>query len=108
MSSRHHIDDLCVAELLERSKKGRKITDVARGVRHRSRRCFTAVGVILKLLECVVDGTGRSVLSTYDACRRQIYHPISKGNRRTEAQQVANQFLAASESESPEKLLPDV
>ncbi|GFW88626.1 transposable element Tcb2 transposase [Trichonephila clavipes] len=33
----------------------------------------------------------------YDACRRQIYRPISaKRNRRTTAQQVANQFLAAS------------
>ncbi|GFS73867.1 hypothetical protein TNCV_107851, partial [Trichonephila clavipes] len=38
----------------------------------------------------------------------QIYRPISKRNRRTTAQQVANQFLAASESRSPEKLLPDV
>ncbi|GFX61936.1 transposable element Tcb1 transposase [Trichonephila clavipes] len=35
--------------------------------------------------------------SKYDACRRQIYRPISaKRNRRTTAQQVANQFLAAS------------
>ncbi|GFW03312.1 uncharacterized protein TNCV_464261 [Trichonephila clavipes] len=33
----------------------------------------------------------------YDACRRQIYRPISaKKNRRNTAQQVANQFLAAS------------
>ncbi|GFX29960.1 hypothetical protein TNCV_3662071 [Trichonephila clavipes] len=29
-------------------------------------------------------------------CRRQIYRPISKRNRRTTAQLVANQFLAAS------------
>ncbi|GFW37574.1 retrovirus-related Pol polyprotein from transposon TNT 1-94 [Trichonephila clavipes] len=35
-------------------------------------------------------------LKKYDACRRQIYRPISKRNRRTTAQQVANQFLAAS------------
>ncbi|GFX73472.1 hypothetical protein TNCV_3402831 [Trichonephila clavipes] len=32
----------------------------------------------------------------YDACRRQIYRPISKRNRRTTAQQVANQSLAGS------------
>ncbi|GFU85715.1 hypothetical protein TNCV_18511 [Trichonephila clavipes] len=49
----------------------------------------------LKLLN-VVDGTGGRVRSN-DACRRQIYRPISKRNRRiTAAQQVANQFLAAS------------
>ncbi|GFY32735.1 transposable element Tcb2 transposase [Trichonephila clavipes] len=36
------------------------------------------------------------VKQKYDACRRQIYRPISKRNRRTTAQQVANQFLAAS------------
>ncbi|GFV46853.1 hypothetical protein TNCV_1938761 [Trichonephila clavipes] len=30
-----------------------------------------------------------------NACRRQIYRPISKRNRRTTAQQVANQFLAS-------------
>ncbi|GFW68419.1 transposable element Tc3 transposase [Trichonephila clavipes] len=31
-----------------------------------------------------------------DACKRQIYRSISKRNRRTTAQQVANQFLATS------------
>ncbi|GFW67969.1 transposable element Tcb2 transposase [Trichonephila clavipes] len=35
-------------------------------------------------------------LSKYDACRRQIYRPIRKRNRCTTAQQVTNQFLAAS------------
>ncbi|GFT53650.1 hypothetical protein TNCV_3731641 [Trichonephila clavipes] len=39
-------------------------------------------------------GAGR--VKKYDAFRRQIYHPISKRNRRTTAQQVARQFLAAS------------
>ncbi|GFT91851.1 hypothetical protein TNCV_4489631 [Trichonephila clavipes] len=56
---------------------------------------FHGCGGHLKLLECVVDGTGEVVFK-YDACRRQIYRPISKRNRRTTAQQVANQFLAAS------------
>ncbi|GFW14660.1 transposable element Tcb1 transposase [Trichonephila clavipes] len=37
-----------------------------------------------------------SMGNKYDACRREIYRPISKRNRRTTAQQVANQFLAAS------------
>ncbi|GFT95992.1 transposable element Tcb1 transposase [Trichonephila clavipes] len=56
---------------------------------------FHGCGSHLKLLECVVDGTGEVVLEVRDDCRRQIYRPIS-ANRRTTAQQVANQFLAAS------------
>ncbi|GFY05871.1 transposable element Tcb2 transposase [Trichonephila clavipes] len=56
---------------------------------------FHCCGSHLKLLECV-DGTGKVVLEVRDDCRRQIYRPISKMNRRTTAQQVANQFLTAS------------
>ncbi|GFY30136.1 hypothetical protein TNCV_4074491 [Trichonephila clavipes] len=47
----------------------------------------------LKQLECVVDGTG--VRSTTPAEDRYIVLS-PKRNRRTTAQQVANQFLAAS------------
>ncbi|GFS79833.1 transposable element Tcb1 transposase [Trichonephila clavipes] len=74
MSSRHHIEDFMRGRIIGKIEEGQKITDVARGVRHRSQRCFTAVESHLKLLECVVDGWG--------------------GRVRT--QQVANQFLAAS------------
>ncbi|GFV97271.1 hypothetical protein TNCV_2037811 [Trichonephila clavipes] len=50
---------------------------------------------------------GGRVRSTTPAEDR--YRPISKKEQaRITAQQVANQFLAASESRSPEKLLPDV
>ncbi|GFW14624.1 hypothetical protein TNCV_1560871 [Trichonephila clavipes] len=57
---------------------------------------FHGCGSHLKLMECVVDGTGRCrVRSTTPAEDRYIV-PISKRNRRTTAQQVANQFLAAS------------
>ncbi|GFV65565.1 hypothetical protein TNCV_778511 [Trichonephila clavipes] len=38
-----------------------------------------------------------------DVARRQIYRPISKRNRRTTAQQVANQFLAASGKQISQK-----
>ncbi|GFV16628.1 transposable element Tcb2 transposase [Trichonephila clavipes] len=70
MSSRHHINDFMRGRIIGKIEEGRKITDVARqfDIAH----------------------------SKYDACRRQIYRPISKKNRRTTAQQVANQFLAAS------------
>ncbi|GFW01583.1 hypothetical protein TNCV_4084981 [Trichonephila clavipes] len=51
---------------------------------------FHGCGSHLKLLpECVVDGTGEVVLEV-----RRLQK--TEGNRRTTAQQVANQFLAAS------------
>ncbi|GFU37867.1 hypothetical protein TNCV_1063761 [Trichonephila clavipes] len=69
---------------------------------------FHGCGSHLKLLKCEVDDTGEVVLK-YDACRRQIYRPISKKGTGAPAQQLANQFLAASGiSRSAEKLLPDV
>ncbi|GFT67093.1 hypothetical protein TNCV_4889931 [Trichonephila clavipes] len=57
---------------------------------------FHGCGSHLKLLECVVDGTGEVVLeSTMPAEDRYIVLSANR-NRRTTAQQVANQFLAAS------------
>ncbi|GFX59470.1 transposable element Tcb2 transposase [Trichonephila clavipes] len=94
ISNMEWLSNRTVKGRIERSKKGRKITDVAREF-DIAQALFHGCGSHLKLLECVVDGTGRSCY-LYDACRRQIYRPISKRNRRTTAQQVANQFLAAS------------
>ncbi|GFU28359.1 transposable element Tcb2 transposase [Trichonephila clavipes] len=42
MSSRHHRADFMRGRIIGKFEEGRKITDVARGVRHRSQRCFTA------------------------------------------------------------------
>ncbi|GFU55212.1 hypothetical protein TNCV_427131 [Trichonephila clavipes] len=56
---------------------------------------FHGCGSHLKLLECVIDGTGGRVRSTTLAEDRYIVLS-AKRNRRTTAQQVANQFLAAS------------
>ncbi|GFW15090.1 transposable element Tcb1 transposase [Trichonephila clavipes] len=56
---------------------------------------FHGCGSHLKLLECVVDGTGEVVLEVRRL--QKTYIVLSaKRNRRTTAQQVANQFLAAS------------
>ncbi|GFS90954.1 transposable element Tcb1 transposase [Trichonephila clavipes] len=71
MSSRHHIDDFMRGRIIGKIEEGRKITDVAREF-------DIAHNVVTRLW------------------KRQIYRPISKRNRRTTAQQVANQFLAAS------------
>ncbi|GFU36151.1 hypothetical protein TNCV_2200511 [Trichonephila clavipes] len=56
---------------------------------------FYGCGSHLKLLECVVDGTGEVVLEVRRLQKTDI-SSIGKRNRRTTAQRVANQFLAAS------------
>ncbi|GFW02370.1 HTH_Tnp_Tc3_2 domain-containing protein [Trichonephila clavipes] len=56
---------------------------------------FHGCGSHLKLLECVVDGTGEVVLEVRRL--QKTYIVLSaKRNWHTTAQQVANQFLAAS------------
>ncbi|GFY08958.1 transposable element Tcb2 transposase [Trichonephila clavipes] len=57
---------------------------------------FHGCGSHLKLLECVVDGTGEVVLEERRLQKTDISSYQQKRNRRTTAQQVANQFLAAS------------
>ncbi|GFW36593.1 hypothetical protein TNCV_1955931 [Trichonephila clavipes] len=63
---------------------------------------FLGCGSHLKLLECVVDGTEEVVLEVRRL--QKTYIVLSaKRNRRTTAQQVANQFLAASEKQISRK-----
>ncbi|GFS66469.1 HTH_Tnp_Tc3_2 domain-containing protein [Trichonephila clavipes] len=88
MSSQHHIDDFKI-------EKGRKITDVARefdiacSVVSRLWKSFKPTGM------CSRRHGGGRVRSTTPAEER--YNVLSeKRNRHTTAQQVANQFLAAS------------
>ncbi|GFV52703.1 transposable element Tcb1 transposase [Trichonephila clavipes] len=57
---------------------------------------FHGCGSHLKLLKCVVDGTGEVVLEVRRLQKTDISSYQQKRNRRTTAQQVANQFLAAS------------
>ncbi|GFW21108.1 transposable element Tcb1 transposase [Trichonephila clavipes] len=86
---------LCAAELLERSKKGEKYTDVARkfdiahSVVSRLWKSFKTTGM------CSRHHGGGRVRSTTPAEDKYIVLS-AKRNRRTTAQQVANQFLAAS------------
>ncbi|GFW89042.1 hypothetical protein TNCV_2684761 [Trichonephila clavipes] len=97
---------LCVAELLERSKKGENNRccqefDIAHSVVSRPWKSFKTTGMCSRR-----HGEGR-VRSTTPSEDRYIVLS-AKRNRRTKAQQVANQFLLPQESRSPEKLLPDV
>ncbi|GFV64923.1 transposable element Tcb2 transposase [Trichonephila clavipes] len=106
MSSRHHIDDFMRGQIIGKIEEGRKITDVARefdialSVVSRLWKTFKTTGM------CSRRHGGGRVRSTTPAEDRYIALS-AKRNRRTTAQQVANQFLAAQESRSPEKLLPD-
>ncbi|GFX71920.1 transposable element Tcb1 transposase [Trichonephila clavipes] len=95
MSSRHHIDDFMRGRIIGKIEEGRKITDVARefdiahSVVSRLWKSFKTTGM------CSRRHAGGSVRSTTPAEDRYIVLS-AKRNRRTTAQQVANQFLAAS------------
>ncbi|GFS64556.1 transposable element Tc3 transposase [Trichonephila clavipes] len=95
MSSRHHIDDFMRGRIIGKIEEGRKITDVARvfDIAHSVVswlwKSFKTTGICSRW-----NGGGR-VRSTTPAEDRYIVLS-AKRNRRTTAQQVANQFLAAS------------
>ncbi|GFS73998.1 transposable element Tcb1 transposase [Trichonephila clavipes] len=95
MSSRHHIDDFMRGRIIGKIEEGRKITDVARkfdiahSVVSRPWKAFKTTGMCSRR-----HGVGR-VRSTTPSEDRYIVLS-AKRNRRTTAQQVANQFLAAS------------
>ncbi|GFU46725.1 transposable element Tcb1 transposase [Trichonephila clavipes] len=94
MSSRHHIDDFMRGRIIGKIE-GRKITDVARefdiahSVVSRLWKSFKTTGM------CSRRHGGGRVRSTTPAEDRYIVLS-AKRNRRTTAQPVANQFLAAS------------
>ncbi|GFW65934.1 transposable element Tcb1 transposase [Trichonephila clavipes] len=95
MSSRHHIDDFMCGRIIGKIEEGRKITDVARefdiahSVVSRLWKSFKPTGM------CSRRHRGGRVRSTTPAEDRYIVLS-AKRNRCTTAQQVANQFLAAS------------
>ncbi|GFU09875.1 transposable element Tcb1 transposase [Trichonephila clavipes] len=86
MSSRHHLDDFMRGRIIGKIEEGRKITNVARefdiahSVVSRLWKSFKTTGMCSRR-----HGEGRVRSTT--PCRRQIYRPISKRNRRTTAQQ---------------------
>ncbi|GFX51886.1 transposable element Tc1 transposase [Trichonephila clavipes] len=102
MSSRHHIDDFMRGRIIGKIEEGRKITDVARefdiahSVVSRLWKSFKTTGM------CSRRHGGGRVRSTTPAEDRYIVLS-AKRNRHTTAQQVANQFLAASEKQISRK-----
>ncbi|GFU96265.1 transposable element Tcb1 transposase [Trichonephila clavipes] len=95
MSSRHHIDDFMRGQIIGKIEEGRKITDVAReldiahSVVSRLWKSFKTTGMCSRR-----HGGGRDRSTTPVEDRYIVLS--AKRNRRTAAQQVANQFLAAS------------
>ncbi|GFX39181.1 transposable element Tc1 transposase [Trichonephila clavipes] len=95
MFSRHHIDDFMRGRIIGKIEEGRKIADVARefDIAH------SVVSLLWKSFKttgmCSRRHGGGRVRSTTPAEDRYIVLS-AKRNRRTTAQQVANQFLAAS------------
>ncbi|GFW89200.1 transposable element Tcb2 transposase [Trichonephila clavipes] len=102
MSSRHHIDDFMRGQIIGKIEEGRKITDVARefniahSVFSRLWKSFKTTGM------CSRRHGGGRVRYTTPAEDRYIVLSAKK-NRRTTAQQVANQFLAASGKQISQK-----
>ncbi|GFS63518.1 transposable element Tcb2 transposase [Trichonephila clavipes] len=98
MSPRHYIDDFMHGRIIGMIEERRKITDVARefdiahSVVSRLWKSFKTTGM------CSRRHGGGRVRSTTSAEDRYIVLS-AKTNRRTTAQQVANQFLAASEKQ---------
>ncbi|GFV39705.1 transposable element Tcb1 transposase [Trichonephila clavipes] len=95
MSSRHHIDDFMRGRIIGKIEKGRKITevvrefDIAHSVVSRLWKKFKTTGM------CSRRHGGGCVRSKTPAEDRYIVLSTRR-NRRTTAQQVANEFLAAS------------
>ncbi|GFS76655.1 transposable element Tcb2 transposase [Trichonephila clavipes] len=102
MSSRYHIDDFMRGRIIGKIEEGRKITDVARefdiarSVVSRLWKSFKTTGMYSRR-----HGGGRD-RSTTPAEDRYIVLS-AKRNRRTTAQQVANQFLTASRKQISRK-----
>ncbi|GFX22081.1 transposable element Tc1 transposase [Trichonephila clavipes] len=102
MSSRHPIDDFMRGRIIGKIEEGRKITDVTRefdiahSVVSRLWKSFKTAGM------CSRRHGGGRVRSTTPAEDRYIVLS-AKRNRRNTAQQVPNQFLAASEKQISRK-----
>ncbi|GFW86337.1 transposable element Tcb1 transposase [Trichonephila clavipes] len=102
MSSRHHIDDFMRGRIIGKIEEGRKITDVAKefdiahSVVSRLWKSFKTTGMCSRR-----HGGGRVKSTKLEEDRYIVLS--SKRNRRPIAQQVANQFLAASGKQISQK-----
>ncbi|GFW54064.1 transposable element Tc1 transposase [Trichonephila clavipes] len=95
MSSRHHIEDFMHGRIIGKIKEGRKITDVARefDIAHS---VVSRLWMSFKTTGMCSTRHGRGLVRSTTPAEDRYIVLSAKRNRRTTAQQVANQFLAAS------------
>ncbi|GFU67345.1 hypothetical protein TNCV_1746351 [Trichonephila clavipes] len=107
-SLRHHIDDFMRGRIIERSKKGEKITDVVRefDIAHR---VVSRLWKSFKTTEMCSRRHGGRSCSKYEACRRKIYRPISKKEQAHHSSAGGKSVsYCLRKADLPKKLLPDV
>ncbi|GFW70663.1 transposable element Tcb2 transposase [Trichonephila clavipes] len=92
MSSPHHIDDFMRGRIIGRIEEGRKITDVAREFDIAHSVVSRLWKLFIKLLECVVNGTGEVVLEERRLQKTDISSYQQKG---TGAPQLSRQHRTA-------------
>ncbi|GFV28377.1 hypothetical protein TNCV_2474671 [Trichonephila clavipes] len=101
MSFRHHIDDFMRGQIIGKIEEGRKITDVARSSTSLTA-FFHGCGSHLKLMECVVDGTGEVVLEVRRLQKTDISSYQQKGTGAPQLSRWQISFLLPQESRYPE------
>ncbi|GFV66454.1 hypothetical protein TNCV_2794871 [Trichonephila clavipes] len=107
MSSQHHIDDFMRGRIIGKIEEGRK-KQMLPGSSTSLTTLFHDCGSHLKLLECVVDGTGEVVLEIRRLHKTDISSYQQKGTGAPQLSRWQISFLLPQESRSPEKLLSDV
>ncbi|GFT77961.1 transposable element Tcb2 transposase [Trichonephila clavipes] len=95
MSSRHHMDDFMRGRIIGKIEEGRKITDVAREFDIADNSVVSRLWKSFKTTGMCSRRHGEVVLEVRRLQKTDI-SSYQQENRRTTAQQVANQFLAAS------------
>ncbi|GFX12357.1 transposable element Tcb2 transposase [Trichonephila clavipes] len=107
MSSQNHIDDFIHGRIIRKIEEGRKKKQMLPGSSTSLTALFHGCGSHLKLLECVVDGTGEVVLEVRRLQKTDISSYQQKGTGAPQLSRWQISFLLPQESRSPEKLLPD-
>ncbi|GFU49419.1 transposable element Tcb2 transposase [Trichonephila clavipes] len=106
MSSRHHINDFMRGRIIGKIEVGQK-KHMLSGSTTLLTALFHGCGSHLKLLECVVDGTGEVVLEVRRLQKTDISSYQQKGTGAPQLSRWQISFLLPQESRYPEKLLPD-
>ncbi|GFV22865.1 transposable element Tcb2 transposase [Trichonephila clavipes] len=100
MSSRHHIDDFMRGRIIGKIEEGRK-KQMLPGSSTSLTALFHGCGSHLKLLECVVDGTGEVVLEVGHLQKTDISSYISKKEQAHHSSADESRFSLSSDCRRP-------